>query len=324
MDILLIIVGMLMIVFTLLPLIRTNTWWVRIFDFPRLQIFVVSAFTLAALVLYKGDLVNEFILPFVLSLCVVYQGYMIYPYTFLSPRQVPSSNTKRGNAFSLLTANVLMENRDSVHLKALIDKNDPDIILVVETDLWWEEALRDYEHDYPYVIHRPQDDTYGMHLYSRLELINPEVRFLVQDYVPSICGRIRLPSGTETDFYCLHPPPPFPTEAESSAERDTELFLIANEIKKRNRPVIVLGDLNDVAWSRTNKIFQKISGLSDPRVGRGFYNTFHAKLPFIRFPLDHFFVSHHFSLLDFRRLPHFGSDHFPVYIALSDGAGDRV
>ena len=58
-------------------------------------------------------------------------------------------------------------------------------------------------------------------------------------------------------------------------------------------------------------------GLLDPRVGRGFYNTFHAEYPFMRLPLDHCFHSNHFRLVDFRRLAYYGSDHFPVYIKLS-------
>lgn len=82
-------------------------------------------------------------------------------------------------------------------------------------------------------------------------------------------------------------------------------------------PAVVCGDLNDVAWSRTNDLFCVTSGLLDPRIGRGFFHTFNSKWPLIRFPLDHVFHSPHFRLTAFRRLPHWGSDHFPVFIDLS-------
>jgi hypothetical protein len=80
-----------------------------------------------------------------------------------------------------------------------------------------------------------------------------------------------------------------------------------------------MGDLNDVAWSRTTRLFQRISGLLDPRVGRMYVNTFHADYPLLRWSLDHIFHSTDFALVEMKRLPHVGSDHFPVYVALQTG-----
>lgn len=310
-----------MIAATLLPLLRKDAWWVRIFDFPRLQITFIVAVTLAAYLTFtfswEAGLYEKLFL-FALSACLVYQGYMMYPYTPLARKQVEQSlSTDSDSSLSLLFANVLMSNRNASKLKEIISDVDPDIILTVETDRWWKDELKEFERTHPHIVHQPQGNTYGMLLYSKLELIDPEVKFLVQSDVPSIHTRVRLRSGKEVELRCLHPRPPFPTEDERSMERDAELLIVGKETKGLKSPVVVLGDLNDVAWSRTNYLFQDISGLLDPRIGRGFYHTFHAKLPLIRFPLDHFFHSNHFRLLDFRRLAYFGSDHFPVYIKLS-------
>jgi endonuclease/exonuclease/phosphatase (EEP) superfamily protein YafD len=143
------------------------------------------------------------------------------------------------------------------------------------------------------------------------------VRFLIQDDVPSIRAGIKLDEGMEVEIHCLHPRPPVPHETGQSTERDAELIVVGKESKGKPWPIVVMGDLNDVAWSRTNYLFQRISGLLDPRVGRGLYNSFHARYFFLRFPLDHFFHSTHFRLVQLKRLAYFGSDHFPMFIRLS-------
>jgi endonuclease/exonuclease/phosphatase (EEP) superfamily protein YafD len=314
----LIVIGVLMILATVLPFLRKDEWWIRIFDFPRLQITLITAAVIAAYLPFRGDSVAEHGFLVALVLCLLYQGYMMYPYTPLSPKQVQQSKKPtRESIISLLFANVLMQNRNAARLKEIIREADPDIILTAEVNEWWREQLKEFDRTHAYIVSQPQDNCYGILLQSRLELINPQVKFLVQDDIPSIHARVKLRCGKEVELRGLHPRPPVPEEDGRATERDAELLLVGKEVKGKKDPIIVLGDLNDVAWSRTNNLFQDISGLLDPRIGRGFYHTFHAKYPFIRFPLDHFFHSNHFRLVDLRRLAYFGSDHFPVFIQLS-------
>ena len=318
MKLVLVAIGVLMILATVLPFLRKDEWWIRIFDFPRLQITLITAVVIAAYLPFRDDSVAEHGFLVALILCLVYQAYMMFPYTRLSPKQVQwSKNAAKESSFSLLFANVLIENHHADRLKEIIKKADPDLILTAETNLWWREQLKEFDQTHPYVVAQPQDNSYGILLQSKLELINPRVKFLVQDDIPSIHSRVKLRSGIEVELRGLHPRPPVPEEDGRSTERDAELLVVGKEVKGKKDPIVVLGDLNDVAWSRTNNLFQDISGLLDPRIGRGFYHTFHARYPFIRFPLDHFFHSNHFRLVELRRLPYFGSDHFPVYIKLN-------
>ena len=318
MKLVLVPIGVLMILATVLPFLRKDEWWIRIFDFPRLQITLIIAAVVAAYLPFRGDSVAEHGFLVALILCLVYQGYMMFPYTRLSPKQVQwSKKATKDSSLSLLFANVLIENDNAARLKEIIKRADPDLILTAETNLWWREQLKEFDRTHPYVVAQPQDNSYGILLQSRLELINPQVKFLVQDDIPSIHTRVRLRSGMEVELRGLHPRPPVPEEDGRSTERDAELLVVGKEVKGKKDPIVVLGDLNDVAWSRTNNLFQDISGLLDPRIGRGFYHTFHARYPFIRFPLDHFFHSNHFRLVELRRLRYFGSDHFPVYIKLN-------
>ncbi len=212
----------------------------------------------------------------------------------------------------LLVANVLVTNRNSKTLLEYIRDKQPDLVLLVETGSWWVRELQPLHADYPYAINQPGEG-YGMYLFSRLELIDPQVRYLVDDHIPSIKTRVKLPSGATFTLYGLHPPPP---PLQDTERRDAELIIVAREIKDQKEPAIVAGDLNDVAWSHSTHLFQRISGLLDPRMGRGFYSTYNAHWPLLRWPLDHAFFDKAFLLLDLQVLDDIGSDHFPLYLTL--------
>ena len=209
-----------------------------------------------------------------------------------------------------------MPNRQIDRLKDIIRAQDPDLVLAVETDEWWCGHLDGALPHHPFRIAHPLPNTYGMMLLSRLELVDPEVRFLLKPDIPSIRTGVRLRSGDVIMLYGLHPEPPSPTEAATSLPRDAELVMAGREIAQSDRPTLVAGDLNDVAWSHTSRLFRRIARMLDPRAGRGVYNTFHARYWFLRWPLDHVFVSNTFLLRHLQRLPAFGSDHFPIFIAV--------
>ena len=308
------VAGVLPIAVTVLPLWRTDARWVRVWDFPRLQIAVllIVVFVAAAGFLESQPWNWTFMALMLASL--LWQVSRILPFLPVYPIQAKASEHCAPDAsLTIITSNILIENRDAESILGMIRARRPDVVLLIETDDWWDSQLRGLEKDYPFFLRHPKPNAYGMHLYSRLPLIDPQVRYQVEDDVPSIKSRLRLRCGVEVMLYCLHPKPPPQSD---TADRDAELILTAREIKGDKRPTIVIGDMNDVAWSRTTHLFQKISGLLDPRIGRGMFSTFHAHWRFLRWPVDHVFFEKSFLLSDLVVLPAVGSDHFPLYVAL--------
>ncbi len=297
-----------------------DNWWVRGVEFPRIQIMVLGVIAWIGMVLFGSEWqTGQWLLFAVLSVTLAYQLRMVLPYTRLWKKEVQAATEDAELAkqqIKIMVSNVLTPNEQKQDLVDLVNDKNPDILIALETDKKWEQALEQIEADYPYTVKVPLDNLYGMHLYSKLELIEPEVKYLIIDDIPSIHSQLRLPGGRVIWLYCLHPMPPSPTEADKSTTRDAELLMVGKHIKEQEQTAILAGDLNDVAWSKTTRRFQRISGLLDPRIGRHFINTFHVKYPFLRWALDHIFHSACFTVVDIKRMPSIGSDHFPVMTTL--------
>lgn len=313
----------LLALLSLLPRLNSTHWLVRVWDFPRLQLTGVGLLLLVASAHWlPAESPVTWFLVAVQLLCCAWQLWWIFPYTPLAGRTVERYNRKCDEKrveehLRVLIVNVFEHNRNAVELVRMINRERPDIIVAVETDEWWEKQLTDIEDDLPHVVRVPQNNLYGMMVYSVWPLKNVKVENLVQENVPSIHTDVQMPGGRQIHLHCVHPVPPGPSENDKSKPRDRALLKVAERAANESGPVIVTGDLNDVAWSLTSREFLRRSKLLDPRMGRGFFNTFHAKQPLLRWPLDHLFHSEHFMLVKMRRLPKFGSDHFPLLIELA-------
>jgi len=305
----------LLIVVSFLPLWQTDRWWVRQWDYPRLQVAGLTLVILGALFLVDRARSKSFYALIASSIAALaWQACHFIAYLPPYPKQVESAKRcPPGRQIALLNANVLMTNHDYGRVLDVIRKQDADVVLLLETDRVWEGAVAGLADRYPYRLAEAVPNTYGMILMSRLPM-QGKLSHLLQPGVPSTHVRVQLPGGQWVDFHGLHPEPPWP--GDDSGERDAELVMVGREVRNTGRATIVMGDLNDVAWSRTSRLFKNVAGMGDPRVGRGFYPTFNANYPLLRWPLDHLFVSPHFELMSIDLLGDIGSDHYPIFFRL--------
>ena len=234
---------LLLTVLTFLPLWRHEAWWVRGGDFPRLQ-FAIAALILLAIAALVLDLSRpgSWVVIAASLVCLLYQSWWILPYTPLYPKEVKAAaHADRDNTLRIMVANVMTPNRNASALLAIVEANRPDVLVAVETDEWWQAQLDVLERDYPHALKCPQDNLYGMHLYSRLPLEDGEIQFLVEDGTPSIHTLVILRSGCRVRLHVLHPAPPSPTENDESSERDAELIIVGKSVAKSELPVVVTG-----------------------------------------------------------------------------------
>lgn len=314
----LIAISLICLVASLIPFVPSPFGAIRAFDFGRLQILALSLVALLATLaveiwIWEGWTTAGVAAIAMATASAAIQLAHILPFTPIWTVETArfTGDETTVPTLSLLACNVKQGNRDYQRVIDLVTETSPDIAVFMETDEGWADALRPVLSEYAHRIEQPQDNSYGMIMASRFEMEDPKVQFLLNKEVPSITGVLRLSDGRKVRILAIHPEPPVPTR--DTLGRDAEILVAARLAREESLPILITGDLNDVAWSRTTQRFQRLSRLLDPRQGRGLYNSFHAQYPFARWPLDHIFHSSDFQLLEIDRKHPVGSDHFPMY-----------
>ena len=308
------IISAIFILASVLPLIPHQHWVFRVWEFGRIQLLVLQLITLCAGFLCISDRGTLFfITALVLVLVIIHNAIILIPYTALYRVSPNKDISKQSRSISILSVNVYQFNKQFHKLIQLVQKVKPDILLTMESNQAWEDALGELEKDYPNYKKIALENTYGIHFYTKLEVKEMNVNYFISEDLPSIEACIVLENDMQFTFFGVHPPPPSPTEEDTSRERDGELLALGKRVLETEGPVIVVGDFNNVAWAKSSILFRKTSKLIDPRVGRGFVSTYHAKYKLLRFPIDLCFHSPHIFIQDFKTLQNVGSDHLPLY-----------
>ena len=304
---------------SLIPLVPTEWWAVRLLDFPRLPLAFALAGAFLALVpfLRRNPGSTATALGVVASALVV-DIWILWPYLPTPSPQAVACPVER--KLSVLVANVQLGNRKARPLVETVERERPDLFLAMETDAWWDESLKPLRSSMPYALQRITGSYYGIHLLSRLPLVNGEVRHLAGQDTPTVVTGVTLRTGEVVDFIGLHPKPPMPWQ--SARGRDAQLYAAAVVLRERVEPGVIAGDLNATPWEIAVERMRRLSGLIDPRRDRGYVATWNAHSSLWRWPLDHVFHEGGFATVSVERLDAFGSDHFPYLVRLCRRSGD--
>nr|WP_268968493.1 endonuclease/exonuclease/phosphatase family protein [Palleronia pontilimi] len=203
-----------------------------------------------------------------------------------------------------------MPNEEFDRVADLIAETDADSVFLMETNETWFDRLADALASYPTVVTELRDNYYGMIFATRLTVHQAQIVYLTPDETPTLFAELETPSGHRFRFVGLHPRPPVP--GNSTKDRDAQIIYSARFARAKEMPLMAVGDFNDAAWSDTSRRFKHVGGYVDPRVGRGLVASFDAKSKLLRTPIDQFYATPDIALVDFRRGPDVGSDHFPL------------
>ncbi|HEX2941913.1 MAG TPA: endonuclease/exonuclease/phosphatase family protein, partial [Rhodopila sp.] len=257
---------------TAIPGVNSDTWWIRYLDFPRLEFLVAMAIVAVLLALLRPRTWLTFVAVAALLGSCAYNAKLLARFTpLVAPQEQAAASCPEGNRLRLLEVNVEMTNRHSHKLLDMVKQVDPDVAWFQETNDWWEHELAPLGDTMPYSSQQTQPNYFGVHLFSKLPLVDPAVHDLTGSHNPSVFTGIRLPSGATIRLYAIHPRPP--QVGQSTAERNAQLLATALAAHDDKVPHVVAGDMNSVPWEDVIKQTKRVGRFLDPRIGRGLYIT---------------------------------------------------
>ena len=185
--------------------------------------------------------------------------------------------------------------------------------MLQEVNYLWATAMESLQAEFPHSHVIPQNDNFGIAIYSRQPLLDIDVLSGAPLGFPSLVVQQVLGSSLVT-YVTTHPIPPLGKLGFDA--RNEQLAVIGERIAEIYGPTVLIGDLNTTMWGHHYKMFVNDIGFRNTRDGFGVIPTWPRQLPFAMIPIDHCLVSDDFVVLDIRSGPDIGSDHLPLIVTL--------
>ena len=295
--------GVLTIAFSLLTLLPSNFHALQLFSHFRLQYFVVAALLVVVFVVLRDR--RYAVLLFATAFI---NGAHVLPWYFDEPYSTD------GRELKLLQANVLSTNADYASLSALLDSEQPDVVVLQEVSPAWAEEVRRLASAWPHQVVEEREGNFGIALLSQYPLVATAVVASEPLGFPTIVATLDV-SGRRVQLVGTHPM--IPLGERNYGARNTQLATVGDLLRRGDGARMLVGDLNTSMWDLNYRTLEARTGLRNVRRGFGVKPTWPTFLPFAMIPIDHVLVSSDIGIVDVRTGPRIGSDHLPLIVTLT-------
>ena len=219
----------------------------------------------------------------------------------------PTYAATGGEQLRVVSLNVHAGNPDKAQVLEYLRASDADVFFLMEVDAEWAAALAELTATHPHHRLWPEDDNFGLALFSRVPLQSLEVIHTSELGSPSIRARLTH-AGHEIAILGIHPPPPIGRRL--SQIRNTQLADTAAMVASLDVPVLVVGDLNATPWSHGLQLLRDGTTLNHRSPEPSWTPTWNVALVFA-IPIDHALVTPPLVVAHRQIGPNVGSDHRP-------------
>ncbi|OUL30190.1 endonuclease/exonuclease/phosphatase [Nostoc sp. RF31YmG] len=236
------------------------------------------------------------------------------------PWYLPHSQQLAGNAtkqIRLLSFNINIQNNDDKGVINVVQDNHPDVALFIEVNRSGFDNLKtSFKNTLPYTFRSPGG---GLAIFSRLPIQDVKA-----DNFNGKGGHNLIATLTvaKQSIKLIGTHPIVPVIRNNFHRRNLQLAALSDYIKEINQPLILMGDFNLTPWSPYYRRFINKTKLHNSRLGFGILPSWprpatHVNLPswvipLMNIPIDHCFVSKHFSVAQISTGANANSDHAPL------------
>jgi endonuclease/exonuclease/phosphatase (EEP) superfamily protein YafD len=245
----------------------------------------------------------------VLSLCLLAAHTLpLAPYL----AGIGSARSVAQTEVRVMTFNLRNRHTSADSFRALVEAEDPDIVLLTELPQDETPLLQALGDRYPQRTASRRGSPFDVVLLSRWTVETWSADRSVTTFLPVLTARLCDPSSSTRCLTVvgLHAARPFGSGANG---QKAQLSLVVDAVKAvPTGRVVVLGDLNLTPWSATFQRFVREAGLSDNPRERGLVATWLSRFPLFGLALDHVLAGHGVEIVQSRVGRDVGSDHFAV------------